>query len=203
MKTRLWAVPLLLAIVGCGPAEKPAPPPEQPKDYVRVEPGPVDADAPEEYTTTASGLKYRIRRKSDGTKPTVDSLVQVHYRGRLSDREKGEIFDTTYGRTGHSNEFPLNVVVKGWAEGIQLIGEGGMIELEIPPALGYGDKTMGPIPPNSTLHFIVELIEVKSLPTNAKGASTEHKSSEHAHSHAETESKPEEAKSAPTENKAE
>ena len=212
MKTRLWAVPLLLAIVGCGPAEKPAPPPELPKDYVRVEPGPVDPDAPEEYTTSESGLKYRIRRKSDGTKPAVDSLVRVHYRGRLNDRENGEIFDTTYGRTGHSNEFALNGVVKGWTEGIQLIGEGGMIELEIPPALGYGDKTMGPIPPNSTLHFIVELIEVKSPPavppSVEKSSEHNHSHAEHTHSPAESETKQqennsEEAKSAPTENKAE
>lgn len=213
MKTRLWAVPLLLAIVGCGPAEKPAPPPEMPKDFVRVEPGPVDPDAPEEFTTTDSGLKYRIRRKSDGIKPSIDSIVRVHYRGRANDPEKGTIFDTTYGRTGHSNTFPLNGVVKGWTEGLQLIGEGGMIELEIPPALGYGERAMGnDIPPNSTLHFIVELIEVQSPPPAPKGSE---KSSEHNHSHAEhkhspaeterksDESKPEEVKSAPTENKAE
>ena len=128
------------------------------KPSVPVVPGPVDADAPEEFTTTESGLKYRIRRKSDGKQPTAKSLVTVHYRGWLDD---GEIFETTYGTGGTPSQFGVGKVVPGWSEGLQLIGEGGMIELEIPSDLGYGHRSQPPaIPSNSTLHFIMELIKV-------------------------------------------
>ncbi|MBS0203824.1 MAG: FKBP-type peptidyl-prolyl cis-trans isomerase [Planctomycetes bacterium] len=120
-------------------------------------PGEVDADAPEEFTTTPSGLKYRIRRKSDGKKPTMASTVTVHYRGWLDD---GKEFDASYPR-GETTEFALAGVIKGWTEGLQLIGTGGMIELDIPPELGYGSTGTSGIPPNSRLHFIVELINVK------------------------------------------
>lgn len=119
-------------------------------------PGKVDSDAPEEFTTTATGLKYRIRRKTDGQKPTASSTVKVHYRGWL---DNGSEFDSSYSK-GMPIEFPLNGVIKGWTEGMQLIGVGGMIELEIPPELGYGPKTQTGIPPNSTLHFTVELLNV-------------------------------------------
>lgn len=120
-------------------------------------PGPVDADAPEEFTTTPSGLKYRIRRKSDGKKPTPANTVTVHYRGWLDD---GKEFDASYPR-GETTEFALAGVIKGWTEGLQLIGVGGMIEFEIPPELAYGGAGNVGIPPNSQLHFIVELIDVK------------------------------------------
>ena len=118
----------------------------------------VDEDAPEEFTQTASGLKYRIRRKSDGKKPTAADAVSAHYRGWIDD---GTVFDSSYDR-GAPTTFPLNRVIKGWTEGLQLIGEGGMIELEIPADLGYGANGMHPtIPPNATLYFLVELIEVR------------------------------------------
>ena len=120
--------------------------------------GPVDEDAPEEFTTTDSGLKYRILRKSDGRKPTASDLVRVHYAGWLDDTSE---FDSSYSR-GRPASFALNEVVPAWTEGLQLIGEGGMIELEVPPNLGYGAVGMPPkIPPNATLHFKVELIEVR------------------------------------------
>jgi len=128
------------------------------KPSVPVVPGSVDADAPEEFTTTESGLKYRIRRKSDGKKPTPKSLVTVHYRGWLNE---DEIFDTTYGTGGAPSQFGVGGVIPGWTEGLQLIGEGGMIELEIPSNLGYGEKGQPPmIPGNATLHFILELVKV-------------------------------------------
>jgi len=118
----------------------------------------VDEDAPEEFTQTASGLKYRIRRKSDGKKPTAADTVRAHYRGWIDD---GTVFDSSYGR-GAPTTFPLNRVIKGWTEGLQLIGEGGMIELEIPADLGYGAGGKPPkILPNATLYFLVELIEVR------------------------------------------
>ena len=127
----------------------------------KVQPGAVDKDAPEEFTTTKSGLKYRVRRKGEGKKPTAKDTVSVHYKGWL---DNGKEFDSSYAR-GESIEFPLNGVIKGWTEGMQLVGKGGMIELEIPSALGYGDRGTPPdIPGKATLHFIVELLEVKSPP---------------------------------------
>lgn len=130
---------------------------EKPKPPIAV-PGAVDADAPEEFTTTDSGLKYRIRRKSDGKKPTDGKVVTVHYRGWLDD---GNIFDTSYGTMGTPKPFDLKQLIPGWGEGLKLIGEGGMIELEIPGKLGYGERGAPPyIGPNATLHFLVELIKV-------------------------------------------
>jgi len=121
--------------------------------------GPIDADAPLAFTTTPSGLKYRILRKGPGGKPTAADTVEVNYHGWLDD---GKVFDSSYAR-GESISFPLNGVIPGWTEGMQLVGEEGMIELEIPSNLGYGPRGTpgGPIPPNATLHFIVELIDVK------------------------------------------
>jgi FKBP-type peptidyl-prolyl cis-trans isomerase FkpA len=120
--------------------------------------GPIDADAPKEFTTTPSGLKYRILRKGAGGKPKATNTVEVHYHGWL---DGGKVFDSSYQR-GESIEFPLNGVIPGWTEGMQLVGQEGMIELEIPSNLGYGARGAGGvIPPNATLHFLVELIDVK------------------------------------------
>lgn len=119
--------------------------------------GAVDADAPEEFTETPSGLKYRIRRKSDGPKPTAASSVRVDYKGWLDD---GTEFDSSY-KNGEPISFPLGGVIPGWTEGLQLVGEGGMIELEIPYQLGYGETGSPPIPPRARLHFLVELHKVQ------------------------------------------
>lgn len=131
------------------PAEREAP---------QAGPGESDADAPEEFTATESGLKYRILRKSDGRKPTAADTVRCHYKGWLDD---GKVFDSSYAK-GSPIDFGLGGVIKGWTEGLQLIGEGGMIELEIPGDLGYGAAGMPPagIGPNATLHFIVELKKI-------------------------------------------
>ncbi len=121
-------------------------------------PGPVDPDAPTEFTVTDSGLKYRILRKSGGRKPAATDRVTVHYSGWLDDTSE---FDSSYGR-GNAASLPLDQVVEGWREGMQLVGEGGMIELEIPSELGYGAAGRPPkIPPNATLHFKVELFEIE------------------------------------------
>jgi FKBP-type peptidyl-prolyl cis-trans isomerase len=129
-----------------------------PLAFAASEPGPVDKDAPKEFTSTKSGLKYRIRRKSDGEKPKGANSVVANYKGWLDD---GKEFDSSYKR-GEPAEFPLRRVIPGWTEGLQLIGKGGMIELEIPPDLGYGPEGRPPvIPPNARLHFIVELIDIK------------------------------------------
>ncbi|MBI3864818.1 MAG: FKBP-type peptidyl-prolyl cis-trans isomerase [Planctomycetia bacterium] len=120
--------------------------------------GAIDADAPEELTPTASGLFYRILRKSDGRKPEATDRVVAHYRGTLDD---GTQFDSSYERN-KPTPFALNEVVPGWTEGLQLIGEGGMIELEIPWPLAYGAAGRPPkIPPKATLHFLIELKEVR------------------------------------------
>ena len=80
------------------------------------------------------------------------------YKGWLND---GHEFDSSY-KVGKPITFRLDQVIKGWGEGVQLVGEGGMIELEIPPELGYGRQGMpGSIPPQATLHFIVELVRIR------------------------------------------
>ena len=124
----------------------------------KVAPGAIDKDASRDFKTTASGLKYRILRDSDKQKPTARNAVTVHYKGWLDDKT---IFDSSY-RRGEKISFPLNRVIPGWTEGMQLVGNGGMIELEIPSKLGYGTRGAGAaVPPNATLHFIVELFDVK------------------------------------------
>ncbi|MCE9553400.1 MAG: FKBP-type peptidyl-prolyl cis-trans isomerase [Planctomycetes bacterium] len=120
--------------------------------------GAVDQDAPKKFETTASGLKYRVLRKGTGAAPKATNSVEVNYHGWL---DNGKIFDSSY-RRNQSISFGLNQVIKGWTEGMQLVGKGGMIELEIPPDLGYGDRGAGAdVPPKATLHFLVELIDVK------------------------------------------
>lgn len=119
-------------------------------------PGAVDPDAPKDFITTASGLKYRILRNTPSAKPKSTSRVKVNYKGWL---DNGKVFDSSYDR-GQAIDFRLTEVVPGWTEGLQYCPEGGMIELEIPSELGYGPGGTPGIPPNSTLHFIVELIEI-------------------------------------------
>ena len=119
--------------------------------------GQIDADAPADFTDTASGLKYKILRKSDGKRPKLTDKVTVHYKGWL---DNGTVFDSSYER-GSPTSFGVQQVIPGWTEGLLLIGEGGMLELEIPPELGYGPRGAGrEIPPNATLHFHVELVKV-------------------------------------------
>jgi FKBP-type peptidyl-prolyl cis-trans isomerase len=120
--------------------------------------GKIDADAPKSFTKTNSGLQYRVLRKGSDVKPKATDEVRVNYHGWL---DNGKVFDSSYNR-GESISFPLNGVIKGWTEGMQLVGEGGMIELTIPPELAYGSRGAGAaVPPNSTLHFLVELLKVQ------------------------------------------
>ena len=122
-------------------------------------PGKIDADAPREFTKTESGLEYRILRKGSDKKPTARDTVVAHYKGWLDDKK---IFDSSY-RRGEPIPFPLRGVIPGWTEGMQFVGEGGMIELAIPYKLGYGERGTpgGPIPPRANLHFVVELLKIK------------------------------------------
>ncbi|WP_104470568.1 FKBP-type peptidyl-prolyl cis-trans isomerase [Acinetobacter indicus] len=108
--------------------------------------------------TTASGLQYKITQQGNGKQPTASSVVKVHYTGKLVD---GKVFDSSVER-GEPIEFPLNQVIPGWTEGLQLMKEGSKATLYIPSQLGYGEQGVpGMIPPNSTLIFDVELIKVK------------------------------------------
>ncbi len=128
------------------------------KDSLQSGTGSVDDDADLEFKETGSGLKYRVLRLSDGRKPRASNAVTVNYRGWL---DSGKEFDSSYKR-GEPISFSLDGVIPGWTEGMQLIGEGGMIELWIPPDLGYGAAgSPGSVPPHATLHFVVELLRIK------------------------------------------
>lgn len=117
----------------------------------------VASTAPAEFTTTLSGLKYRVMKEGKGRKPNANSTVTCHYKGWL---DNGKEFDSSYG--GSAATFPLGGVIKGWTEGLQLVQEGGKIELEIPSELGYGASGSPPtIPPGATLHFEIELFKVR------------------------------------------
>jgi len=106
--------------------------------------------------TTASGLRYEIIKLGNGEKPEATDKVEVHYHGTLED---GTVFDSSVDR-GQTITFGLNQVIKGWTEGLQLMPIGSKFKFIIPPALGYGDRNIGSIPPNSTLTFEVELFNI-------------------------------------------
>ncbi|MCK5072501.1 MAG: FKBP-type peptidyl-prolyl cis-trans isomerase, partial [Bacteriovoracaceae bacterium] len=113
----------------------------------------------EDGKKTGSGLAYKIVTDGKGELPKSEDTVEVHYHGTLID---GTVFDSSKDR-GKTVSFPLNRVIKGWKEGLQLIREGGKIKLVIPSDLGYGDQGAPPkIPGGSTLLFDVELIKIKS-----------------------------------------
>jgi FKBP-type peptidyl-prolyl cis-trans isomerase FkpA len=107
--------------------------------------------------TTASGLQYMVIVKGDGPLPADTSEVEVHYEGTLID---GTVFDSSYER-GESISFPLNRVISGWTEGVQLIPVGSTYMFYIPSELAYGDRDSGPIPPNSVLIFKIELLGIR------------------------------------------
>jgi FKBP-type peptidyl-prolyl cis-trans isomerase FklB len=105
-----------------------------------------------------SGLQYEVITEGTGVKPTAASSVTCHYHGTLID---GTVFDSSVKR-GQPATFPLNRVISGWTEGLQLMPTGSKWRFFIPPALGYGDRQVGAqIGPNSTLIFEVELISVQ------------------------------------------
>ncbi|QEQ98137.1 FKBP-type peptidyl-prolyl cis-trans isomerase [Neptunomonas concharum] len=111
--------------------------------------------------TTESGLQYEELTMGTGKQPTAEDTVKVHYRGTLID---GTEFDSSYARN-EPVSFPLNGVIPGWTEGLQLMKEGGKARLAIPAGLAYGPGGMGnAIGPNSTLLFDVELLEVNPAP---------------------------------------
>ncbi|MBH48074.1 MAG: peptidylprolyl isomerase [Halobacteriovorax sp.] len=118
----------------------------------------------EDAKKTESGLAYKILKAGEGASPKPDDVVKVHYTGTLID---GTVFDSSR-ESGKELEIPLNRVIKGWTEGLQMIAPGGQIKLVIPAELGYGSAGAGTIPPESTLVFDVELIEVMQPEAKAK-----------------------------------
>ena len=109
--------------------------------------------------TTASGLQYKVIKEGTGPQPKATDTVTVNYRGTLID---GTEFDSSYKR-GQPATFPLNAVIKGWTEGLQLMKVGSKYQIFIPASLGYGERGAGAdIGPNSTLIFEVELMDAKA-----------------------------------------
>jgi FKBP-type peptidyl-prolyl cis-trans isomerase len=115
--------------------------------------------ASSETTTTASGLKYQVLKHGTGTvSPKATDTVKVHYHGTLLN---GTVFDSSVQR-GEPISFPLNQVIPGWTEGVQLMNVGDKFKFEIPAKLAYGENSPSPlIPPNSTLVFEVELLGIE------------------------------------------
>ena len=107
--------------------------------------------------TTASGLVYQSLKEGKGPSPAASDTVKVHYRGTFPD---GKEFDSSYKRN-EPTSFPLNRVIPCWTEGVQLMKVGGKAKLICPAAIAYGQRGAGGvIPPNATLHFEIELLEI-------------------------------------------
>ncbi|MEM0909815.1 MAG: FKBP-type peptidyl-prolyl cis-trans isomerase [Pseudomonadota bacterium] len=113
----------------------------------------------EEVTVTSSGLQYEVINSGDGATPGLSSTVRTHYHGTLID---GSVFDSSYDR-GQPAEFPVNGVIKGWTEALQLMKVGDKLRLYVPYNLAYGEQGAGAaIGPYTTLIFDVELLDIVS-----------------------------------------
>jgi FKBP-type peptidyl-prolyl cis-trans isomerases 1 len=107
---------------------------------------------------TKSGLVYRALKEGTGAAPSATDIVRVHYKGTFPD---GREFDSSY-RRGQPAEFPLNGVIACWTEGVQRMKVGGKAKLTCPPSIAYGQRGAGGvIPPNATLQFEIELLDVR------------------------------------------
>lgn len=110
-----------------------------------------------DVNVTPSGLQYTVIREGQGAKPTATDTVKVHYTGKFINNK---VFDTSYG-TGEPAVFPLNGVIKGWTEGLQLMSVGSIYRFYLPYTLAYGEQGIpGVIPPYSVLIFEVELLQI-------------------------------------------
>jgi len=110
--------------------------------------------------TTGSGLQYEVLRTGTGPKPVRADTVLVHYEGRLVDAAH-TVFDSSYQR-GQPAAFPLDQVIPGWTEGVQLMPTGSKYRFVVPPALAYGAKGAGGvIPPGAVLEFEIELLAIR------------------------------------------
>lgn len=119
-----------------------------------------------EPKSTESGIKYEVITQGKGKKPTESDVVVVHYVGKLKD---GKVFDSSIAR-GEPAVFPLNGVIAGWTEGLQLMPVGSKYRFQIPSELAYGEKGYEPaIPPNSDLTFEIELLDIAPAQGPAQG----------------------------------
>ena len=109
-----------------------------------------------EMITTDSGLQYEVLNKGTGATPGPTDTVSAHYHGTFED---GRVFDSSVER-GAPIDLPINGVILGWQEALQMMKEGDKWRLIVPPNLAYGEEGVGPIPGNTTLIFEVELIKV-------------------------------------------
>jgi FKBP-type peptidyl-prolyl cis-trans isomerase FkpA len=116
--------------------------------------------------TTASGLQYMVEKEGTGAKPKATDTVKVNYLGTKIDGTK---FDSSYDR-GQPATFPLNGVIKGWSEGLQLMPVGSKYKLFVPADLAYGENGPGQIGPNATLIFEVELLDIEKAGEKAEKA---------------------------------
>ena len=111
-----------------------------------------------DWTKLPSGLEYQVLEEGNGPKPTASDVVSVVYNGYLTD---GTLFDGTSQHGGEPyTSFPLNRVIPGWTEGVQLMPVGSTYRFRIPYNLAYGERGMGPIPPKATLIFDVRLVKI-------------------------------------------
>ena len=145
-----------ICLLGCNKASEPSA--EKPASKAAPA-GQAEAAQKTEMKTTASGLKYQVLKQGTGTvSPKATDTVKVHYHGTLLN---GTVFDSSVER-GEPISFPLNRVIPGWTEGLQLMKVGDKFKFEIPPDLAYGANSPSPkIPPNSTLVFEVELLGIQ------------------------------------------
>jgi FKBP-type peptidyl-prolyl cis-trans isomerase len=156
-----------LSLAACNktatPAEEPAAPkadaPADAANPAAPDTAATPAAPADGVKTTASGLKYEVMKSGSGTvHPKATDTVTVHYHGTLLN---GKVFDSSVQR-GTPASFPLNQVIKGWTEGVQLMKVGDKFKFTIPAELAYGASSPSPdIPPNSTLVFEVELLGIK------------------------------------------
>jgi FKBP-type peptidyl-prolyl cis-trans isomerase FkpA len=146
---KLTRLPLVLAALaaacGCAPA------------FTQSAAPAVKSATGSAKVTTASGIVFESLQAGSGASPKATDTVRVHYRGTFLD---GREFDSSYKR-GQPTEFPLNRVIPCWTEAVQMMRPGGKAKITCPPAVAYGAGGAGPIPPNSTLNFEIELISVK------------------------------------------
>jgi len=145
-----------ICLLGCN---KPAEPTADKPAAQPAPSAPAASAQTSDMITTASGLKYQVLKQGTGTvSPKATDTVKVHYHGTLLD---GTVFDSSVER-GEPISFPLNRVIPGWTEGVQLMKVGDKFKFEIPPNLAYGANSPSPkIPPNSTLVFEVELLAIQ------------------------------------------
>ena len=157
MKSSLLILAAMVCLLGCSKqAETPAGDKTSTNAPAASAPR---ADQSGEWKKTASGLEYQVMKQGTGTaSPKATDTVKVHYHGTLLD---GTVFDSSVER-GEPISFPLNGVIPGWTEGLQLMKVGDKFKFKIPPALAYGDASPSPkIPANSTLVFEVELLGIQ------------------------------------------